>query len=137
DARRLHVAENERDAFLLFRRSIGAAEDEDPVRILRGRRPGLLAVDDVEITLAFRARLQRGQVGASARLGESLAPPVVEIADARQIFLFLVLAAERDDHRPDHLRAERERLGRWGLLQFLLVDIELHRAPAGAAVFLR
>lgn len=46
-------------------------------------------------------------------------------------------AAERDDDRPDHHGAERQRLGCRRLLQFLAKDIELHRAPARAAVFLR
>src|SRR6185295_280065 len=87
--------------------------------------------------LALGAGLERGEIRPGARLGEALAPPDIEIADARQEFLLLVLAAERDDHRPDHLRAERQGLRRGGLLHLLLEDIELHRAPARAAMLLR
>src|SRR6188508_2245457 len=104
--------------------------------VLRACGPGLLAVDDVEVALALRAGLERGQVRTRAGLGKALAPPVVEIGDARQVFLLLVLAAERDDHGPDHHGAERQWFGGRGLLQLLLEDVELHRAPARAAMFL-
>ena len=112
DAGRLHVDEQERDAFLLLRRRVGAHQAEDPVGVLRERRPGLLPVDDVVVAVAHGARLQRGEVGARARLGKALAPPVVEIGDARQESLLLRLAAERDHHRADHVDAEGERLRR-------------------------
>ena len=84
DAGRLHVDQQERDAFLLLRRRIGAHQAEDPVGVLRQRGPGLLAVDDVVVAVALGRGLQRGEVGAGAGLGEALAPPVVEIGDARQ-----------------------------------------------------
>ena len=65
--------------------------------ILRQRRPGFLAVDDVVVAVALRRGLQRREIGAGAGLGEPLAPPVVEIGDARQEALFLRLVAKGDD----------------------------------------
>src|SRR5690606_38590100 len=60
DSGRFHVDEQERDALLrLSRGEVGAHEAEDPVGILGERRPGLLAVDDVVVALAYRPRLER------------------------------------------------------------------------------
>src|SRR5439155_4889744 len=50
---RVHVDEQERDAALLRRLGVGAGQAEDPVRVLREGRPGLLAVDDVVLTVAY------------------------------------------------------------------------------------
>src|SRR5215207_4634723 len=133
DAGRLHVDEEEGDALLLLRRHVGAGQDEDPVGVLPERRPGLLAGDDVIVAVALRRRLERGEVGAGAGLGEALAPPVVEIGDARQEAALLRLRAEGDDHRPDHADAERQRRGRRRLLHLVLEDVLPHRVPAGAA----
>ena len=108
---------------------------EDPVGVLAERGPGLLAVDDVVVAVALRRGLERGEVGAGAGLGEALAPPVVEIGDARQEAALLLLRAEGDDHRPDHADAERQRRGRRRLLHLVLEDVLLHRVPAGAAPF--
>jgi hypothetical protein len=63
---------------------VGAAQAEDPVGVLRQRGPGLLAVDDPAVALALGLGLERGEVRARARLGKALAPPVVDIGDARQ-----------------------------------------------------
>jgi len=41
------------------------------------------------VALALGLGLQRGEVGAGARLRKALAPPVVDIGDARQIMLLL------------------------------------------------
>ncbi len=64
--------------FLTLR--VGAHQAEDQVGVLRQRRPGLLAVDDVVVAVALGRGLERGEVGARARLGEALAPPIVDIA---------------------------------------------------------
>ena len=134
----LHVDQQERDALLLLRRvRIGAHQAEDPVGVLAERVPGLLAVDDVVVALAFGARLERREVGARARLRIALAPPVFAADDARQEALLLRRAAERHDHRRDHLQAERNRARRAGGGGFLVEDVQLHRTPAGAAELLR
>ena len=83
-ARRFHVDEDEGNAFLLLHGGVGAGEDENPVGILGERRPGLLAVDHPFAALALGGRLQSGEIGAGARLRKALAPPIVDIGDARQ-----------------------------------------------------
>jgi hypothetical protein len=129
----LHVDQQKRYSVLLLGRLIGARQAEHPVRILRERRPGLLAVDDILIALASRRGLERSEVGARARLGKALAPPVVEIGDAREVATLLRLAAEGDDDRSHHVDAEWERIRRRRLLQFFAIDVLPHRRPIGAA----
>jgi len=69
DAGRLHVDEDEGDAFLRFLRGwVGAAEHEDPVGEVTERGPGFLAVDDVVIADALGLGFQRGEVGAGSRV---------------------------------------------------------------------
>src|SRR3954467_73577 len=115
---------------------VGAAEAEDHVGVLGERRPGLLAVDDPLVALAFGLGLQRGEVGAGAGLGEALAPPIVDIGDAGQILLLLLFIAEGVDHGADHADAEGERLRRRIGLQLFVEDVVLHGGPAGAAILL-
>src|SRR5205085_8803716 len=50
---------------------------------------------------------------------------------------FLLLVAERVDHRTHHADAEGEWCRRRRHLQLLIEDVVLHRGPAGAAIFLR
>ena len=69
DARRLHVDQQERDALLPLALVRGAHQAEDPVGGLRQRRPGLLAVDDVEVALRARpwCAATRGRSPSPAR----------------------------------------------------------------------
>src|SRR5205085_6890427 len=131
------VDQDEGNAGLLLRRGIGAAEAKDHIGVLRKRGPGLLAVDDVLVALALGLGLERGEIGAGARLGKALAPPVVDIGDARQVMLLLLFIAEGVDYGTDHADAKGERRRRRIHLQFLVEDVMLHRAPPGAAIFLR
>src|SRR5204863_3718699 len=82
---------------------------EDHVGVLCQRGPGLLAIDDIFVALPLSLGLQRSEIGARTRLGEALAPPVVDIGDARQIILFLRFIAEGVDHRSYHADAKRQR----------------------------
>ena len=134
DARRLHVDEQERDAFLLLDGGIGADKAKNPVRELRQRGPGLLAVDDIMIAFAHRFGFQRGKIGTGTRLGIALAPPIFAGKDARQEFLFLLFIAVGEDHRADHGEAEGQQRGRFGARGFFVVDITLRHVPAGAAI---
>ena len=137
NALRLHVDQQERNAGLLLGGGIGAHQTEDPVGILRQRGPGLLAVDDVFVAAPFRLGLQRGEIGAGARLGKALAPPIIDISDTRQKALLLRFIAESVDHRTDHRHAECQRLRRRRELQFFVEDVVLHRGPAGATILHR
>ena len=47
---------------------IGAHEELAEIRAMRERGPDLLAVDDELVAVEFGARLNRGEVGAGARL---------------------------------------------------------------------
>src|SRR6516225_123979 len=75
------------------------------------------------------------EVQIRPRLGETLAPPVVDIGGARQKAALLLFGAELDQHRADHRDVERGDLGRRRQLVFLKKDHALHRRPAGAAIF--
>jgi hypothetical protein len=76
----VHVDQQEADALLLLGFAVRAHQAEDHVGVLAQRGPGLLAVDDVVVAAGVDAAhgggLDRRQVGAGARLGVALAPPV-------------------------------------------------------------
>ena len=140
DAGRLHVDQQERNAFLDLGGGIGANEEETPIGMLRHRRPGLLAVDAV-IFLAvitgetLGAGAQRCKIGTGAGFGITLAPPILATQDARQELGFLFRRAEGVDHRANHRQAERHQahgIGSGGLFR---PDITLGGGPAGAAIF--
>ena len=120
-----------------FRGRIGAHQAKDPVGMLRQRGPGLVAVDDIMIAVAHRLGADRGEVGARARLGIALAPPVLAGQNPRQEFLLLRVIAERIDHGADHGDAERQRRQRSGARRLLFEDEALGDRPAGPAIFLR
>src|SRR5204863_8168616 len=80
DVGRLYVHEREGDAVLaLFRLGVGTHEAEGPVAVVPERGPDLLAGDEVRITVAHGARLERGQVGAGTRLGVALHAQIVAV----------------------------------------------------------
>ena len=135
DAGRRHVDQQEGNAHLLLSLGVGAREAEKPIGVLRGRRPGLLAVDDIMVAVTHGAGLQRCEVGAGAGLGKSLRPPVVEICGARQEVALLLLRAESGDNRPDHVNIELQRLRHRIELQLLQEDVMLDRRPALTAPF--
>src|SRR5262249_50352132 len=110
---------------------------EDHVGVLGERGPGLLAIDDPLVALALGLGAQRSKIGTGTRLRKALAPPVVDIGNARQVLLLLRLVAEGVDDRADHADAEGERLRRRIGLQLLVEDVVLHAGPARAAIFLR
>jgi hypothetical protein len=132
-ARGLHVDQQEGDALLRAALAGGAHQAEDPVGVLRQRGPGLLAVDHIDLAAAFGAGFQRGQVGAGARLGIALAPPVLARADARQEVRLLRRGAEGHDHRRYHAQAEGHQRRRAGVGAFFLEDVLLGGRPARAA----
>ncbi|MNQ86181.1 hypothetical protein D3C85_1013680 [compost metagenome] len=136
DARRFHVDQQEADALLLLGRAVGAYQDKAPVGVMSGGGPQLLAVKHVVVAIAHRGGSQRRQVGTRARLGEALAEPVVHVRHARQEMLLLLLRAEGDQHRADHVHVEGDGLRRRRHVQLLLEDVVLGGAP-GLATPLR
>ena len=103
------------------------------------RVPGLLAVDDVVLAVGVGAAhgtcLERREVGAGARFGITLAPPVFTRDDARPVVRLLGSVAETHDHRGHHLHAERQLHRRAGFGALFVEDVALHGVPSGAAVF--
>src|SRR5690242_2401204 len=100
DAGPLHVDQQKRDPFLpLFRLRVGAHEAEAPIGVVRGRGPDLLAVDDIVVTVTLGGGFERSEIGAGARLGEPLAPPIIDIGGAWEETLLLLLRAELDQYR--------------------------------------
>ncbi|MOA35979.1 hypothetical protein D3C78_1574760 [compost metagenome] len=81
--------------------------------------PDLRAVENIVITIGYGAHLQRGEVGACAGLGETLAPIVFTREDAWQVMELLFVSTETDDHRADqsdahgvyHWRARQRTFG--------------------------
>ena len=137
DAGRLHVDQQEADAGLRLAFIAGAHQAEDPVAVLAERGPGLLAVDDVLVALALGLGLDRGEVGAGARLAVALAPPHFAARDAGQEALLLLGSAERHDHRRDHHRAEGHDRGAPARAHSSSNRCCCDGCPARAAEFLR
>ena len=134
-ARRLHVDQEEADAFLDFPGGVGADEEEAPVGVLGHGGPGLLAVDDIEVAVPLGLGLEVREVGACARLGIALAPPDVARQRGGQELLLLLRRAEGVDHRTDHVDAEGQDRHRVGGRALFGPDVALHRRPARTAVF--
>ena len=97
------------------------------------RGPGLLAVDDVLVAVAYRGGAQRRQVGAGVGLGEALRPPDVEVGGRRQEPLLHLLRAELRDDRADHRGVERQRRRHARALHLLVPDVPAQRRPVLAA----
>src|SRR6056297_2838061 len=89
------------------------------------------------VAFAFGGRAQRSEIGTSAGLGVTLAPPVFTTENAWQEALLLFIAAKRHDHGGDHAQPEIQLAGRAGEGTFFLEDNLLNRIPAGATKFFR
>ena len=137
DTRRFHVDQQEGDARLRLCRSVGSDKAKNPVGMLSQRRPGLMAVDDVVVTVPHRFGTDRCKVRARARLRVTLAPPILSGENPRQEFLLLRFVAERIDDRADHGDAERERRQRPGTRRLLFKEKALRDRPTRSAMFFR
>ncbi len=118
---------------MLRRVPVRPAEHEAPVGPLRERRPHLLTRDHPLVSVAHRAGLHVGEVGAGVRLGVALAPDLGAGEDPGEEPALLLVGAEVDDGRsekpladdPDAPRALRSRV--------LLVEDDLLREREAAA----
>jgi hypothetical protein len=99
--------------------------------------PGLVAVDLVDVALAHRARLQRGEIGAGIRLGEHRRRQHFAGGDLRQPFALLLLGAAAENQLGRDLGAGAERADADIAARQLLGD-DAHRflAEPHAAVIL-
>ena len=81
------------EAAVAFFVRIGAHQQRHQVGAHRMGDPGLVAVDLVDIAFAYRARLQRSEIGTGIRLGEHRRRQDFARRDLRQPFRLLLLGA--------------------------------------------
>ena len=126
---RLHVHQEVGDAAVLGRVRVGAGEHEHPVGVVRAGGPDLLAVDDVVVAVADGAGLERGEVGAGARLASSPGTSCTSpLRICGRCSLLLLLGAVDDERRAEHAECPcRRRSGARGLGDLLVEDELLHR----------
>ena len=135
DPRRLHVHDEQRDPLVSRYVRIGAREHAAPARELAPRDPGLLAVEDPAVIRLDGARAQRGEIGSRLRLGEALAPDLVGREDGRDVASLLLVGAEGEQRRAEHVQADdRDELRRSGGGELLVDDDLLGGGPSAAAV---
>ena len=118
----------------------GARQQQDLLGDLRGRNPDLLAVDDIFVALAHRARLQLRGVEAGVGFGHGKTGPLRTRDDRRQHPLALLLGAEHDDGiEPEHVHMHggRARHAGAGFRDRAHHDRGIHDAETRAAIFLR
>jgi hypothetical protein len=106
DARLRHVELEVRDPLVLRQVGVGARDQHADVGQLRGRRPHLLAGDDPLVAVTHGLGLQAREIGPRAGLREQLAPRVLAVEDAQQVFLLLAFVAVRGDGRRGEQVAE-------------------------------
>src|SRR5690606_14807803 len=137
DTGSFHVDEEEADALLFLGRRVSSHQTEYPVGVLPEGIPGLGAVHDVVVAVAYGGGLEGGEIGAGIGLGVALAPPYVARENIGQESLFLLIGAIGEDDRRDHLEAKRHcfRCPHPGTLAGK--NVLLYRRPASAAVFHR
>src|SRR5581483_4649235 len=124
-------------AHLLQRR--GARQQQDFFGDLRGRNPDLLAVDDIAVALAHRARFQLRGVQPGVWLRHRKAGALLTFDNTGQHAPALLLGPKYD-HRIEskHVHVDRRRPGHAGagLRDGAHHDRSFDDAEAGAAVFL-
>ena len=146
DARRVHRHQHDRDALVLRRVGIGAAEQEAEVGVVGARGPHLLAVDHPLVAVAHGTGGQGRQVAARAGLAHPEARGDLAAQDRQGVVADLVLGAVVEDRRrhdaealhvggAGHLRLgqlldEHERLDRSGVAAAALGRPARHE-PAG------
>ena len=131
-----HVEQHEGNALVLFI-LVGAGEAEDPVGLVSIAGPDFLAVDDKVIAFIHRTGLQRGQIGAGARLGIALAPADFAARDRRQEMLLLRFGAEMQQRGAEHPDAKaRQWRPAFEPRHFLPEDFCFGARQSAAAIFL-
>ena len=132
----VHRDDEHGQALVLGLLGVGAREQEPERRVLRVRRPHLLAGEAPGAVLLLPgARLDAGEVGARGGLGEHLAPDLVGVEHRAEVALLLLLVAVRDQRRAEHADADDvEDPGHARAADLLVHDDLVERAEALAAV---
>ena len=130
-----HRNEQIGDAGVLWRRLIGAGEQEAVVGMVTLGGPHLLAVDHPFITIEHRGGLETRQVRTRVRLGEPLAPAGLTLQDAGEELALLLLGSPLQQRRADQGVAEEVAPhGSACASELLGEDDPLHGAETLAAV---
>src|SRR5262249_6348865 len=99
DPRQIQRQQYESQTVMTRRLRIAAKHAEQPVGKHRARRPGLLAIDDVEVTVADGLAADGRHVRSGTRLRPALSPDVFARSHARQETLLLLLGAVLENGR--------------------------------------
>src|SRR5262249_40245064 len=138
DAGLMHRQQYEADAVVLRHVGVRANEREHPIRVLRARRPDLLAVDDEVIAAIFGARAQTREIRTGARFAVTLTPAYLAAHDRRNVAPLLIFGAEFEESRADHRRAHaHQRRTRIDAPHLFNEDYVLFFRQTAAAVLLR
>jgi hypothetical protein len=137
DTRLIHGAQQVRDALVLGRIGIGAAQQEHVIGDETLCRPDLLSVDHPLVTVEHRLGAECREIGTGIGFAESLAPGDGAREDLGQELLLLLLGAPLQDRRSHQGVAEEVRAHRRpGIGELLGHDDGFHRGESLAAVFL-
>jgi hypothetical protein len=101
------IGDQDRDSPVPGRVGVGAAGEPDVVGVVAAGGEDLLPVDDVAISVPYRPRPQRGQVGAGLRLGVPDREVQLACQDPRQEELLLLGGAMRLQRGADGLQGDR------------------------------
>src|SRR5439155_22853629 len=114
-------------------------EDECMVGDVRVRDPVLRAVEDVDVALAARGRLHRGDVGARGRLGQAKARELVAARLRNEPALLLLLGRVLEERKRVEPDVDGDQAPERGLAALDLLTRERlgNEVEPGAAVFLR
>src|SRR5205807_2571226 len=117
----------------LRRGRIGAAKEQAKVRAMRERGPDLLPIDDEVVAAILRAGAERGDVGAGAGLGVSLAPDLIARENRRQVALLHLLCAPLHQSGSRDVQADRiDGAGPADSIHLLFVDVLFDEARAAS-----
>ena len=132
DAGGPHVDDQHRDAAVPGDRLVRARQDPAPAGVLPPRDPGLLSAQDEVVVLLDRARAQRGEVRTGFGLGEALTPDLLRREDRRDVASALLVGAEAQQRRAEHVEADDVDELRGPCRGELLVDDDLLDRRAAA-----
>ena len=110
-----------------MRLGIGAAHDEAPVGAVRQRGPHLLTGDHPLVAVEHRTGLDVREVGTGVRLGEALAPQLLDRLDLREEPPLLLVGAELDQRGGEQPLTEERDPRRRVRARVLLVEDHLLR----------
>ena len=102
NARRIHIHQQEGNAFLLLGVLVRAYQQEAPIGIHGECGPNLLAIHHIGIAIQHCFRTQRRQIRSRIGFGIALAPDMLTGQNLRQEALLLFAGAVIDQERPDH-----------------------------------